>query len=553
MERRKRFKRFQKIINTLVRHGFGQIIHDFRIEEFFEHIRLAPRREKKGAEELSKPVRLRMVLEELGPTFIKFGQLLSTRADVLPPAYVKELRRLQDQVPPFSFAEAKKTIKNELHYDPEFLFESITETPMAAASIGQVHEALLTEGEKVVVKVQRPGIRKTIEQDVAILEEIASIVDRYTTIGKMYRFKDIVEEFKLIIFQELNFHHEGRNAERLQKSLADEDYVYIPAVYWSYTTQKVLTLEHVDGITLNEPEKLREKGHSTRELVEKLTRAYLKQIFVSGFFHGDPHPGNIGVTDDGTLYLLDFGIAGSINEDQRSSFNRLVLGFFSRDIEQVLHAIMKLGVITEDTDERHLRWDLERLQEKYFEIPLKDVNFGHALHELIEISFKQKVILPPEFTLLAKTFLTLEGLISELEPDFSIAELLEPLKKDLLRSEISVKKISSQLTRNVSRYARLLEIFPDRMVSFLEKSADGKLKFRVEVSELNHVLHRLNNMVNRISFSIVLASLIVGLCLILQFVEAPLFIRFPIAEIGFIIAAMMGFWWLWAILRSGRL
>lgn len=553
MERRERFKRFQKIINTLVRHGFGQVIHDLGIDEFFQYLRFAPKKKKKEMEELSKPVRLRMVLEELGPTFVKFGQLLSTRADILPPAYVKELRRLQEQVPPFSFSEVREIIGNELHLDLEMLFESFEETPLAAASIGQVHEATLSEGEKVVVKVQRPGIRKTIEQDIAILEELAAIIDRYTTIGQLYRFKDIVEEFKFIIFQELNFHHEGRNAERLRKNLAEEDHVYIPEVYWSFTTQKILTMEYVKGIKLNEPDKLRAKGHSIRKIVERLTRIYLRQIFIDGFFHGDPHPGNIGVTDEGTIFLLDFGIAGSINEEQRRNFNRLVLGFFSKDIEQVLYAVISLGGITEDTDERHLRWDLERLQEKYFEVPLKDINFGQAMHELMEISFKQKVIMPPEFTLLAKTFITLEGLFSELEPDFSIAELLEPIKTELLRSEVSFTKITSRVTQNLSRYTRLFEIFPDRMISFLEKSADGKLKFRVEVSEVDHILHRLNNMVNRISFSIVMASLIVGLCLILSFIEAPLFIRFPIAEIGFIIAALMGFWWLWAILRSGRL
>ncbi|RJX27606.1 MAG: hypothetical protein C4554_04035 [Dethiobacter sp.] len=554
LERIAHLKRFQKIINTLVKHGFGQLVHDLGIEDITRHLPFhLQRKGRKDVKELSKAVRFRMVLEELGPTFIKFGQLLSTRADVIPPDYINELRRLQDQVSPFSFSQVKEVVEKELKYPLDVLFENFNEVPLAAASIAQVHRAILPGGQEVAVKVQRPDIKKIIAVDLAILEEIALLLDKYTAIGKVYNFSGIVEEFSHILNMELNFYLEGRNAGRFKKNFSGEKNVYIPHIYWSYTTKKILTMEYVDGIKLNNKEGLINEGFSSRKIVENLSKVFLKQILWHGFFHGDPHPGNIGVLRGEQLYFLDFGIAGNLSEEQQQNLGRLLMGFLSRNLEQVLDAIMNLGIISDVTDRKYLRMELERLQEKYFDIPLKDIHFGQAMHELMEICFKQHIRLPTEFTLLAKTFLTLEGLISELDPGFSIAELVKPFGKEFIRNQFSRKKIAFNIYKHLNKYLHLLEIFPERFISILEKGAGGNVKFKVEVVETEHLLNRLNNMVNRISFSIVLASIIVGLCLMLQFTEVTLFRRFPLAEIGLILAAFMGFWWLWSIIRSGRL
>lgn len=547
-------KRFQKIINTLVKHGFGQLIHDLGIDELARHLPFHwSGKEKKEMVELSRPVRIRMVAEELGPTFVKLGQLLSTRSDILPPEYLVELRKLQDQVPPFPFSQVREIIEKELGRSLETIFKSFEEFPTAAASIGQVHRAVLPGEEEVIVKVQRPNIQKTIEQDLDILEEIASLLDKYTKLGKIYNFTGIVKEFSHILNMELNYYYEGRNAERIKKNFVDDGEVYIPEIYWDYTTQKVLTMEHIKGIKLNDQNGLKKSGFTPRKIVEKLTRAYLKQILLNGFFHGDPHPGNIGLLPDGRIYFMDFGIAGFLDEDQRKFFSKLLFGFLYKDIEQIIFGLTSLGVTTEETNIKQLRWELERLQEKYFDLPLKKINLGQSLQELMEIAFRQRIRLPAEFTLLARTFLTLEGLISELDPEFSIAELVEPFGREVLRKQFSTKKIALAFYKYSNRYLRLLEIFPERLIAIMEKGAEGNLKLKVEVSEAERLLNRLNNMVNRLSFSIVLASIIVGLCLMLQFAEVTLFRRFPLAEIGLIIAAIMGFWWLWAILRSGRL
>ncbi|MGI6307816.1 MAG: ABC1 kinase family protein [Dethiobacteria bacterium] len=554
MEKIAYVKRLRKIFHTLANYGFGQLIQNTGIKELARYLPFPlKRKEKKGIKELSPAVRLRLVLEELGPTFIKFGQLLSTRADLLPSDYIQELRRLQDQVTSFSFSQVKEVIEKELKYPLHLLFESFEEAPLAAASIGQVHRAVLPGKKEIAVKVQRPDIKKIIEVDLAILEEIALLLDKYTLTGKLYHFAAIVREFKQTIHMELNFYQEGRNAERFKKNFISEKNIYIPSIYWNYTTPKILTMEYMDGVMLNNPEELGKEGFSKRKLVENLSKAFLKQILIDGFFHGDPHPGNIGVLAGEKLYFLDFGITGFLHEEQRQALSELMLGVIYHDMDRIMHALQSLAIISEETDKKLLKLELERLQEKYYNIPLQNLHFGQVMYELMEISFKQQIILSPEFTLLAKTFITLEGLITDLEPNFSIAEIIAPFSKEFLRQKFSRKKIASTVYQHLGKYFRLVEILPQHLSTILEKGAAGNVKIKVEFVNTERILHHLNNMINRISFSIVLASIIVGLCLALQFAEVTLFRYFPIAQFGLILAALMGFWWLWSILRSGKL
>jgi len=553
--RRWRVRRFQKIINTMVRHGFGQMIQGLGIREFARHLRFSFRKkEKKGITKYSKAVRLRMVMEELGTTFIKFGQLLSTRSELLPREYISELQKLQDDIFPISFSQVKDIIEEELDGSLETLYKYIEKTPIAAASIGQVHKAELLSGEKVIIKVQRPNIQKTIAQDLDILWEIAHLLDKYTNLGKLYHFSEIVEEFSHIIQMELNYYHEARNAERIKKNFLHDEAVYIPGIYWDHTSSKVITMEYIEGIKLKEKDLLLKKGFSPQKIAEDLSKAYLKQVLIDGYFHGDPHPGNIGIMPStGKIYFLDFGIAGGLDEEQLYSFSKLLLGFLGRDIDEILDSILNLGVVTEQTDPRQLRIQLERLHERYYDLPLKDINLGQSLQELMDIAAKQHVRLPPNFTLLAKTFLSLEGLLTDLHPDFSIAELAQPMSKEIFRRQFSYKRMVKSVYKNTRRYKRLLEYFPERFLTILEKGAEGNLKVKVEIFRVEQILSDLNYMVNRLSFSIVLASIIVGLCLIIQFTESTIFRYFALAEIGLILAGAMGFWWLWSILRSGRL
>ncbi len=549
---RSRLKRIQKIINTLVKHGFGQLIQGMGIEELSRHLPKFARVEKKTVE-LSKAKRFRMALEELGPTFIKFGQLLSTRPDIIPRDYVEELRHLQDQVHPFPYTKLKEMVEQELKHDISFLFESFDEKQLAAASVSQVHRAVLPGGDKVVVKVQRPDIKDMVEQDLDVLKDIGALLDKYTAIGKLYDFTDLVDEFAHVTRMELNFYHEGKNAERLKHVFKNDVNVTIPQIHWNYTTSKVLTMEYMDGITLNQVDRLKRRGYSSRKIAEELGRAYLKQIMLDGFFHGDPHPGNIGMLGDSRMYFIDFGITGHLDEDQQQYIIILFRGIMEQDTDLILKAISRLAAVTEEADKQELKMELERMQEMYLSMPLKEVNLGKVLHELLEISFKLQIRLPREFAVLAKTFLTLEGVISALEPNLSIAELIEENRGELLRYQYSSKRLTAGVTKNLNRYLRLLEVFPDSLRRILEKVSGGEVYLKVQISETEMFLSRLNNMINRLSFSVVLGSIILGLCLLIQSLEVTLLRQYPFAEVALVLAAIMGFWWLWAILRSGRL
>lgn len=553
LKRKGRLRRIQKIINTMAKYGFGHLIQSIGVDELSRLIPFTISRKEKKTAHLSKAERFRMALEELGPTFIKFGQLLSTRPDVIPLDYVKELQLLQDHVQSFSYSKVKETVEEELRHNINYLFESFDEEPLAAASISQVHKAELPGGEIVAVKVQRPGLEAVIEQDLSILYEIASLVDKYTSIGKLYRFSELVDEFAHVIRMELNYYHEGKNADRLKKIFQDDVNVIIPKIYWNYTSGKVITMEYVEGITLNQIDALKEKNYSARTIAERLGKAYLRQIILSGFFHGDPHPGNIGVLDDEKIYFIDFGITGQLDEEQQQQVTMLLRGILEEDTELILKAIIKLGAVTEDSDIDQLKLELERLQDMYLSMPLKELNLGKVLHELLEISFKLCIRLPREFAVLAKTFITLEGVISAMGPDFSIAELIEQNRAEFLRFKYSPKRLTATASKNIRKYIQLLEVLPESLTRILEKFAAGEISFKVEIEETEKFLTRLSNIVNRLSFSVVLGSIILGLSLLIQSLEVTILRQYPLAEGAFVLAAVMAFWWLWAILRSGRL
>ncbi len=552
-KKRAYLNRFKKIINTFAKYGFGHLIRSMGIEELSRHLPFPFSKDEKNIPELSKAERFRLVLEELGPTFIKFGQLLSTRPDLMPRDYIMELRLLQDHVQPFPFSRVRETLEKELKHSLDILFDSFDEEPLAAASISQVHAAILPGGKKVAVKVQRPEIEQIIEQDLLILKEIGALLDKYTALGKLYNFSELVEEFAHITRLELNFYHEGKNAERLRNAFRHGENILIPQIYWNYTTVKVLTMDFMEGTTLSQKDKILEKGYSTYKIVEELTRAYLRQIMVNGFYHGDPHPGNIGITSEGKLYFLDFGIVGQLSVEQQQYIATLLQAILEQNTDQILNAMGKLGAVPPQADKDELKYELERLQEMYFDLPLKELNLGRVMYELLEISFKLRIKMPREFTVLAKTLLTLEGVVSELEPGFSIAELIEQNRSLFLRYQFSGKRIKAELYKNVRQYLHLLEILPENLASILEKASGGEIHFKIKLSEIEFLLSRLNSMANRLSFSVVLASIILGLCLLLQFTEVSLFRQYALAEIALILAAIMGFWWLWAILRSGRL
>ncbi|PKM79198.1 MAG: ABC transporter [Firmicutes bacterium HGW-Firmicutes-13] len=548
-KRYKHFNRYREVAHTLAKHGFGFLIRQLGLTEFLKHKILKSKEEEK---ELSTGKRIRLVVEDLGTTFIKIGQILSTRADLLPHDWTAELSKLQDQVHPFSFPEVRKQVENELGQTLEELFEFIDAEPLAAASIGQVHRAGLKGGKEIVIKVQRPDIEETIKTDLEILFDLARLLEKHTDWAKSYELREAVMEFEKILMDELNYLIEGQNIDVFRRNFSQDPKVYIPEVYWDYTTKKVLTMEYIKGVKLNETKRLTEMGLDVGEIAFNLSNSIFKQIVIDGIFHGDPHPGNIMVYPDGRIVLLDFGIIGVIDDDMKEKFGTLLIAQVSRNTEALMRAFLSLGIAPPAVNRRELRQDMERLQHKYYDLPLSKIKLGETMKEFMSLAFQYDIRMPGEFTLLAKTLVVLEGLVSRLAPHISLMEIAEPFGRELIKRRISYAYLKKWVTKNVQEYGEIFASLPRQVTDLLHILERGQFKAVLEHKQLEKFMSEMNHMINRLSFSILLSSLILALALIIQRTGQSILWKLPLAEIGFIAAGIMGFWLLISIIRSGR-
>lgn len=548
-KRYKHLQRYREITGVLFKHGFGHILHNLGLIDFLSVKGKLLLKKKPGVEMLSPAQRVRLALEELGPTFIKIGQILSTRPDLLPPDYIKELKKLQDRVPAFTFDEVKRQVKSELALSTEQLFKEFDPEPLATASIGQVHRAVLADGRKVAVKVRRPGIEKIIEIDIEILYDVARFLEKHSKWAEMYSFVEVVSEFDRILHEELDYNVEGRNADAFRKNFAEDEDVIIPAVYWEYTSKKILTMEYMEGVKLSNLSEIERAGLNRETLARKVAQAVFKQILIDGFFHGDPHPGNLAALPGEKILFMDFGMAGHLTEETKNKVGDLMMALISKSSDAVMKAVLDLGVAPKSVDRRILRRDIDLLQRKYYEIPLSQIKLGEALNDIMGVAFRHRVRIPSEFALLVKSLLTVEGIVGELDPGLSIVKVAEPFGRRMLRERFSPRKLSGNAARHLLEMGNLLPLLPKRSYDVLDLAAEGELKFKHQFPQTEKILTRVNIMVNRLAFSIVIAGLVVGSALVPR--DYLLFGQVSAAEIGFFIAGVMGFWFLVSILRSG--
>ncbi|MBE3572342.1 MAG: ABC transporter [Moorella humiferrea] len=542
--------RYRQVVNVLARYGFGYLLDQLGLGEL---ILRRPRREAP----LSPGARLRLALAELGPTFIKLGQILSTRPDLLPPEIIAELARLQDQVPPFPFAEVKQTVEKELGQPLEQLFHEFDPEPLAAASIGQVHRATLPEGDQVIVKVQRPGIAEQVRVDLEILFDLARLAQRHTAYGQIYDFTRMVEEFARSMEGEVDYTREGRHADRLRENLAGNAQVYIPAVYWDYTTVRVLTQEYVEAVKLNDLKEIDRRGYDRRRIAINLTGAIYQQIFVDGFFHGDPHPGNLAVLPGEVIVFMDFGLMGVLSEERQEQFINLMLGIIRRRSQDVLRTLLAMGVVPDGVDRAALKHDIETLRDRYYHLPLSQISLGRAVEELLQLAFKYRLRLPPELTLLAKTLITLEGLARKLDPTLELAELAEPYGRELLRRRFSAGALWQALADNLSFTWEMLQHLPRQLQHIVDMLEGGELTLKIELLNLRSLVRQMDRIINKLTMSVVLLafSIIMASLIISTALGAPgnsLFFRLPTLEFGFGAAGLMLLWLLAAMWRGGR-
>ncbi|MGJ7910398.1 2-polyprenylphenol 6-hydroxylase [Neobacillus sp. LXY-1] len=549
--------RSRDIVYAFTRHGFGYIMKELGILDILSVPRRLFVEGNKTIANKSTGERIRLFLEELGPTFIKIGQIASTRPDIIPEDIIQELIKLQDQVPPFSFNEVKEIIEAELADTLESSFAEFDETPIAAASIGQVHYGVLVTGEKVAVKVQRPNIKSLIETDLEILFELARLAEARIEWARRYQVREVIEELARSIRQELDYENEARNCEKIATQFKDDPKIFIPKIYWECTTSKVLTMEFVSGIKLNETEQLLQAGYDNKKLGEAVVNAILKQILMDGFFHGDPHPGNILAMPDEVIAFMDFGIVGRLSKEMRNNVASFVIAMMNQSTTEVIRAITSMGLVPEDVNMKKLEEDADHLREKYSNVPFSDMSIGEAINELFSVAYHHKIKMPTDLTIMGKTLLTIEGVVEKLDPELSIIKIAQPFGQRLLLERMNPKNMAEKMRNQVNDYGEIINELPKTIKEITSIMKKGKMKIDLSTPEADMLLKRLNRTSNRISFSIILLSFCILLAGIiigtsLSGKSAPLLTKIPIVEMGLGIATTLFLWLLFSIFKSGR-
>ncbi|MCX7854417.1 MAG: AarF/ABC1/UbiB kinase family protein [Anaerolineae bacterium] len=542
-------RRFQQIAQILARHGFGELLDLLGAAPLFPLARVLRRRPALGP-----PQRLRMALEELGPTFVKLGQVLSTRPDLLPPSYITELAKLQDTVPPSPWEPVRALLEAELGAPIGEIFVTLDPEPIAAASLAQVHAATLPDGSEVVVKVQRPSIEETVNVDLDILADVARLLQTRTPLGEIYDLPGIVEEFAATLRAELDFYREGHNADRFRANFADEPYLYIPKVYWDYTTRRVLVLERIRGIKIDDIAALDAAGYDRYRIGLHAARMVIKEVLEDGFFHADPHPGNFFVMPGEVIGAMDFGMVGYLSRRTRTDLIRLYVAAIQLDEEAVVDQLVRMGVVGGAVDRIGLQHDIGRLLRKYAGLPLKAIRARDVVEEAMPIAFRHHLRLPSELWLLGKTLGMMEGVGLKLVPDFDMFAVSRPYVQRFLREMASPRAWMPSLVRGVGDWAELLNMLPRTGMQLLTRAERGELEISLRHQELGQALVYLDRLANRLALSILLAALIVGLALLVP--------AFHLAErgglitalviLGFALASLVGLWLVISILRSGR-
>ena len=549
--------RYREIAKQISKSGFGYIIEEIGLDKVIS----LPRRLllRQGNEEVLEKTyaeRIRLFIESMGTTFIKLGQIASTRGDLLPPELIKELEKLQSHVAPFPAEVARSTIEESLGASIDEIFMIFDDEPVGSASIGQVHRAILQSGEDVAVKVQRPNIEGTVRTDLEILRHLAKLLEANLEWAKNYQVTDMIDEFSFALLNELDYTIEARNVERIGKTHANDPNVKIPNIFWDYTTKNVMVMDFIKGIPVNHFDTLDELNIDRSKLAETLAKAIFKQIFEDGYFHGDPHPGNVSVLEDGTLVFLDFGMIGRLTSDLKTNFGSLLISLMKKDASGVVKAIVKMGVVPADVSMKQLNREADIMRDKYYDVPLSKLNFSDAVNDLFSISNKYKIRLPQDFTILAKTLLTLEGVVSKLDPDFSIMDVAEPFGKSLLFDRYNPKNVIENQIDDAQQIASELRDVTANVHQFSKGLKNSNLPIEIDLKGRTQFSKHLDRVINRLSFSIVLLAfsiimvgLIVGSALL---GEGSIIFRIPIIEIAAIFAAGMFIWLMWSIVKSGR-
>lgn len=545
--------RYRQIAETLVKHGFGFLLSILGLDRFVPFQRESSG-ETSNNQSLTPPQHIRCAMEELGATFIKLGQLLSTRPDLLPPEYLLELAKLQDEAPPFDSELAIEVVESELNQPISEVFSTFDRQPLAAASIGQVHAARLLDGREVIVKIRRPNVADQIEEDLEILQNLAAAANRRWEFAKRYDLLGLMQEFALTLRAELDYIREGQNADRFATNFAKDTTVHIPRVFWETTTSRVLTQERIRGVKVSELKALDQFGVNRTELAKRGTQAILKMIFEDGFFHADLHPGNFFVESDGRFGLVDFGMVGVVDERTQDYLANLILGLTRQDYDRLTDAVLELEVVKHRVDRNELRRDLEHLIKPYFGLSLGEVRLATLFNETFAIIRLHKLHIPPHLALLVKTIIITEGIGTRLDPDFHLTAVIAPYADEMMLRLFSPRRLAKKLGQASLDVARLGVEIPQQLRHILNEIDRGGFEVGMKPGTFEPLIARLERLTNRMVLGVIASAFIVGLAILLSVFRPSGWERWAgtMFAIGFFFAVLLGVYLAWSILRSGK-
>ncbi|MDH4317397.1 MAG: AarF/ABC1/UbiB kinase family protein [Desulfobulbaceae bacterium] len=547
--------RYHRILRVLFKYGFNDLVERLHLDRYLESgLKMINRKPREQLEKHTRPERLRMALEDLGPTFIKLGQLLSTRSDFIDLEYLEELAKLQDAVPPFPCAEAQRIIREETGKELEEIFSYFDETPLAAASIGQVHRARLHDGTELVIKVQRPDIEKIIAVDLEILAHIASLMEQYLEELRGHRPTAIVKEFARSISREIDFTREIASINRFTRQFRNNPTIYIPKAFSAYSSERVLVLEYIDGVKASKISDLKRLDYDLPLIAERGTNLVMEQIFIHGFFHADPHPGNIFILPGNVICFIDFGQMGRLSRRDREDFTDLVLDLVGGDEQRVTESVIKLTIHYGEIDRNALGLDLGDLMDRYLHLPLGEMHVGKILQDLLAIVSKHRIYFKPNMYLMIKALSTVEGVGQMLDPTLELIRVAEPFMRRIRFGRMGPRRLMEEAGETGGDYLELFRSLPDNLRVILSSLSKGQMKIAFRHSGLEGFENSLDRISNRIAFAIVLASQIIGSSLIVLSGIPPKWHDIPIVGLGgFLVAIIMGFWLLISIIRHGRM
>ncbi len=541
-------RRYRQILSVFLKHGFGFALDYLGLRR--PYLRLTLRRPTEMRAPETMATHFRLALEELGPTFVKLGQILSTRPDLLPLTYIAELSKLQDSVPPAPWGEVRSLLVEELGRDIEQLFVGLDPEPIAAASLAQVYAARLPDGEEVIVKVQRPSITDVLQTDLEILANLALAAQR-TPVGRMYDPIGIVDDFTFTLHNELDYRREGRNADRFRVSFAGEEAIYIPRVYWEYTTRRVLVMERIHGIKLDDIAALDAGDYDRHRVALHSARIIVKEVLEDGFFHADPHPGNFVVMPGEVIGAMDFGMVGHLNRQDRLNLIRLYTAAVRLEPEGVVEQLIRMGAAAGTVDRIGLARDMGRLLTKYSGLPLKEIRAREVLNEIMPIVFRHHLRLPRDLWLLSKTLVMTEGVGLRLDPGFDVFAVSGPFIRKMAREAFKPGIWGPSLLADLEAWGYLLSEAPRAGATLLRGLEKGNLSIGLNMGADDRTMDRLDRFFTRISLSVLVAAFIIGLSLLLPLATNNV-LALSLVVLGILFAMTSGVWLILSILRRGK-